>query len=283
MDAKIRESLAAIDPFCSDKPALGVILGSGLGAFADSFKNPKVIPFAQIPHFPSPTVPGHLGNLVLGISDGVALAALQGRVHLYEGYSMAEVAYPARILGCMGIRWLIVTNAAGAINPKLRPGDLMLITDHINLMGANPLVGKNLDVLGPRFPDMSEPYDLSLRRTALAVAEEKGIELHQGVYVGVCGPSYETPAEIRMLRVLGGDAVGMSTIPEVIVARHMGIPVLGICCIANLAAGMLPQRLSHEEVMQAVEGMRLKVFALLHGMVAHLAMDTTGSTDERSI
>ncbi len=252
------------------QPLLGLILGSGLGAFADAFQDRIVIPFSELPHFPSPAVPGHSGNLVAGYAAGVPTIAIQGRVHLYEGYSIEEVAFPARVLGLLGIRLLIVTNAAGGINPMLHPGDLMLITDHINMMGANPLIGPNLDEMGPRFPDMSEAYDAAMRIIALEAAKQKEIPIHQGVYMGFPGPSYETPAEIRMCRTLGADAVGMSTIPEVIVANHMGIRVLGISCITNMAAGILPQKLSHSEVIDSAEKAGGKLQALLRTILAQL-------------
>lgn len=199
--------------------------------------------------------------------------ALQGRVHLYEGYAVADVAYPARVLGCLGIRQLIVTNAAGGINTEFKPGDLMLITDHINLTGANPLVGVNLDELGPRFPDMSEAYDAAMRSIALDVGRKKGIPLRQGIYIGLLGPSYETPAEIRMCRLLGADAVGMSTVPEVIVANHMGIPVLGISCITNMAAGVLPRKLTHKEVLDTTERVRETFQSLLQWVIPQLAAE----------
>ncbi len=270
MYSQIEETVASIRARCPQRPVLGLIFGSGLGAYADSFKGSTIIPFGEIPHFPTPTILGHSGTLILGSAEGVPAVALQGRVHLYEGYSIAEVAYPARILGCLGIQRLLVTNAAGGINPHFRPGDLMLITDHINLMGANPLVGVNLDSLGPRFPDMSEAYDAAMHKIALKVAQEKGIMLREGIYVGLCGPSYETPAEIRMCRTMGADAVGMSTIPEVIIACHMGIPVLGISCITNMAAGVLAQKLNHHEVIQTTERIKEKLFSLFQGLIPRL-------------
>lgn len=208
-----------------------------------------------------------------GTVAGVPVIALQGRVHLYEGYAVADVAYPARVLGCLGIRQLIVTNAAGGINTEFKPGDLMLITDHINLTGANPLVGVNLDELGPRFPDMSEAYDAAMRSIALDVGRKKGIPLRQGIYIGLLGPSYETPAEIRMCRLLGADAVGMSTVPEVIVANHMGIPVLGISCITNMAAGVLPRKLTHKEVLDTTERVRETFQSLLQWVIPQLAAE----------
>ena len=230
-----------------------------------------MVPFEDLPHFPRSTVLGHSGKLVLGEAEGIPAVALQGRVHYYEGYSMAEVTYPMRVLGCLGIKQLIVTNAAGGINVNYRPGDLMLITDHINLMGTNPLIGPNLEELGVRFPDMSEPYDSAMRRTTLEIAAQRGIALREGVYVGLTGPSYETPAEIRMCRALGGDAVGMSTVPEVIVANHMGIRVLGISCITNMAAGILPQKLTHQEVIDTTESVKERFGSLLSGIIPALA------------
>ncbi len=272
MYSSIKETVDFIKSQCRLQPVLGLVLGSGLGAYADTFQNRTAIPFVDLPHFPSSTVLGHSGNLVLGEAEGVPVAALQGRVHLYEGYSISDVAFPSRILGALGIRRLIVTNAAGGINTSYKPGDLMLITDHINLMGTNPLIGPNLDDLGPRFPDMSEAYDAGMRGIALEIAGQKGILLREGVYVGLSGPSYETPAEIRMFRTLGADAVGMSTVPEVIVANHMGIRVLGISCITNMAAGILPQKLTHREVMDTTERVRDQFQSLLQGIIPRLAI-----------
>jgi purine-nucleoside phosphorylase len=267
---KIKETVDSIRSRCSQQPVLGLILGSGLGGFAESFAERIVIPFNSLPSFPFSTVLGHSGSLVIGKVEGVPVAALQGRVHMYEGYSAADVVYPARVLGCLGIRQLIVTNAAGGINTEFRPGDLMLITDHINMTGFNPLVGANIDELGPRFPDMSRAYDPQMRDITLAFAREQGITLRQGVYIGLLGPSYETPAEIRMCRILGADAVGMSTIPEVIVASHMGIPVLGISCITNMAAGILSQRLTHQEVLDTTKRVEDTFSALLAGIIPRL-------------
>jgi purine-nucleoside phosphorylase len=277
MHERMQETVAAIVARHAAKPALGLILGSGLGAYADTFRNRTIIPFQELPHFPKSRVVGHSGNLVLGEADGVPAVALQGRVHYYQGYSIVEVAYPARVLACLGIRGLIVTNAAGGINTSFKPGDLMLITDHLNLMGANPLIGENIDELGPRFPDMSEAYSKSMRQIALGAGKEMGISLQQGVYVGLTGPSYETPAEIRMFRALGADAVGMSTVPEVIVAAHMGIPVLGISCITNMAAGILPQKLTHKEVIETTERVKERFIALLKAVVPKLAAKGTSA------
>jgi purine-nucleoside phosphorylase len=267
----ITETVDFIRAHCRQQPVLGLILGSGLGAYADSFRSSITIPFSNLPHFPSSTVLGHSGNLVIGTAEGVPAIALQGRVHLYEGYSVSDVAFPARILGALGIRQLVVTNAAGGINTAFSPGDLMLITDHINLMGTNPLIGPNIEELGPRFPDMSEAYDIGMRRIAMEAAWQKNIALREGVYIGLRGPSFETPAEIRMLRTLGADAVGMSTVPEVIVANHMGIRVLGISCITNMAAGILPQKLTHQEVMDTTERVRERFQSLLQGIIPRLA------------
>ncbi len=267
---RINETVAEIVLRHPQRPILGLILGSGLGAYADTLEGRTVIPFQDLPHFPRSTVPGHSGNLVLGEAAGIPVAVLQGRVHFYEGYAMEEVVYPARVLGSLGIRRLIVTNAAGGINVGFQPGDLMLIRDHINLMGTNPLIGKNFDELGVRFPDMSEAYDGGMLATALRIAGGLGIALRQGVYLGLTGPSYETPAEIRMFRTLGADAVGMSTIPEVIVANHMGIRVLGLSCITNMAAGILPRKLTHQEVIDTTERVKGKIISLLDGLVPAL-------------
>jgi purine-nucleoside phosphorylase len=266
--SKILEAADFIRARSRKQPVLGLILGSGLGAFADSFENAAVIPFSELPHFPSSKVAGHSGNLVIGNSEGVTVAALQGRVHLYEGYSAKEAAFPVRVLGSLGIRLLIVSNAAAGIHPDFHPGELMLITDHINLTGHNPLTGPNIDELGPRFPDMSEAYDASMREVAVEAARQKRIPLCQGVYIGLAGPSYETPAEIRMCRTLGADAAGMSTIAEVIAANHMGMRVLGISCITNAAAGILPGKLSHNGVLKTAELAEEKFQALLRGIIS---------------
>ncbi len=271
MYARIQQTAAAIRAQHSQSPVIGLILGSGLGSYADTFTCRTEIPFRDLPNFPHSTVIGHPGKMVLGEAEGVAAVALQGRVHFYEGYSMEEVVFPARVLAALGIRFLVVTNAAGAVNADFRPGDLMLITDHINLMGTNPLIGKNIDEFGVRFPDMSEAYDGELRETVGQVATEKGIRLKRGVYVGLSGPSYETPAEIRMCRVLGADAVGMSTVPEVIVANQMGVRVLGISCITNMAAGILPRKLTHQEVMDTTGRVKEQFISLLRASLPRLA------------
>ena len=231
-------------------PRVGIILGSGLGAFADGFERKVVLPYKDLPHFPHSSVPGHAGRMVLGEVGGQTVVAMQGRVHSYEGYTPAQVAFPARVLCALGIRALVLTNAAGGINTQFAPGDLMALTDHINLSGWNALTGPNDDRLGPRFPDMSRAYAPHLRALLLESAQRTQVPLSQGVYAMVAGPSYETPAEIRMLRTLGADAVGMSTVPEAVAASHMGVPVAGISCITNLAAGVGTQPLTHEEVAE---------------------------------
>ena len=231
-------------------PSVILVLGSGLGAMAEEIADPVAIPYAEIPGFPRSTVAGHAGRLVAGMVNGVEAVAMQGRFHLYEGWEPSMVALPIRVLAALGAGTLVVSNAAGGLRPGMKAGDLMLIADHLNLMGKNPLTGPTL-AGEERFPDMSAPYDAELRREAAALALEQRIRLDEGVYAAVLGPSYETPAEIRMLRTLGADAVGMSTVPEVIAARALGLRVLGISLISNLAAGISPVPLSHAEVMQA--------------------------------
>jgi purine-nucleoside phosphorylase len=245
------------------RPSVGIILGSGLGAFADLLGTKTVIPYAELPGFPTSSVPGHAGRLVLGEIGGAAIVAMQGRVHLYEGYESWQVAFPARVLCGLGIHTLVVTNAAGGIRLDLQPGDLMRISDHMNLSGANPLSGPNDDRLGPRFPDMSTAYDLALGSMLAGVGERLGVPMKNGVYAQLAGPSYETPAEIRMLRAMGADAVGMSTVPEVVVAAHMGVRCAGISCITNLAAGISKKPLSHAEVAETAEKVRDRFTSLL--------------------
>ncbi len=247
---KLAEACGYLRERVSVVPELGVILGSGLGAFADLVEEKVVISYQDIPHFPVSTVEGHVGQLVFGKVDARQVVVMQGRFHYYEGYTMREVTFPIRVMQGLGVSGLIVTNAAGGINPDFQPGDLVLIKDHLNLMGDNPLRGVNLSDLGPRFPDLSEAYNREWRQQALASAEELGINLREGVYAAMSGPSYETPAEIRYLRSSGADMVGMSTVPEVIVANHGGMQVLGISCVTNMAAGILEQKLSHAEVME---------------------------------
>ncbi len=249
----IKEAVEYIQQKLPVKPSIALILGSGLGVLAEDINNKIVIQYKDIPHFPKSTVAGHKGQLVIGTIEGKNVIAMQGRFHFYEGYSMNQVTFPIRVFKELGIEALIITNAAGGINKSFQPGDLMIITDHINNMGTNPLIGPNLDELGTRFPDMSQVYDLEYINHATACAKELNLNIQKGVYVGNTGPVYETPAEINMLRTLGGDAVGMSTVPEAIVARHASLKVLGISCISNMAAGVLDQPLSHEEVIETTE------------------------------
>lgn len=246
----IRAATERIRGRCRLEPKVGLILGSGLGSIAAQLEDATLLPYTEIPGFHGTRVEGHEGRLCLGRFKGVPAAILQGRFHYYEGYPMEDVVLPTRVLCSLGIRTLVLTNAAGAINTRYRPGDLMLIEDHLNLMGANPLRGPNPAELGPRFPDLSEAYHPTCLRTLRNCASELSIPMHEGVYGGLLGPSYETPAEVRMLRALGADAVGMSTVPECIAANHMGIRVAGISCVTNLAAGLSPRKLSHQEVIE---------------------------------
>jgi len=245
------------------RPRLGLILGSGLGAFADELERAVTVAYGELPDFPTASVPGHAGRLVLGWLGGVPVVAMAGRVHGYEGYAPWQVGFPARVLCQLGISHLTVTNAAGGIHPDLRVGDLMVLTDHLNLSGSNPLTGPNDATLGPRFPDLTHAYDVPGREALVAAAAAEACPLHQGVYACLAGPSYETPAEIRLLRTLGADAVGMSTVPEVIVAAHMGVKVTGISCITNLAAGLGPAALSHDEVSKAADQVQARFSRLL--------------------
>lgn len=255
------------------RPTIGLVLGSGLGGFADEFSEATRIPYANIPSFPRSTAIGHAGQLVIGMVGDVAVATMQGRVHLYEGYSAKEVTFPTRVFGRMGIRALILTNAAGGINLEYKQGALVVITDHINLQGQNPLVGSNDDRFGPRFPDMTQAYSRTYREIALRAARCLGTTVHQGVYAGLLGPSYETPAEIRYLRTIGADLVGMSTIPEVIVARHMGLKVLAISCVTNMAAGISDAVLNHEEVLATGERVKGDFVGLLRSVLPEIAAD----------
>ena len=250
--------------------SVGVILGSGLGSFADTLENRVERPYSDIPGWPVSTAAGHAGKLVTGRLDGIDLIVAAGRAHLYEGYTAQEVAYPIREMLWRGMRALVITNAAGGINVSYKPGDLVLISDHINLMGVNPLTGLNDESFGPRFPDMSEPYSREYREIARQAAAVLGLTLNEGVYAALPGPSYETPAEIRYLRTIGADLVGMSTVPEVIAANHMGIKVLGISCVTNMAAGILPQKLSHADVLETGERVKDKLGTLLRAVLARL-------------
>ena len=255
------------------QPKVGLVLGSGLGAFADEFTEATRTPYSQIPGFPRSTAIGHAGQMVIGKVGSIPVAAMQGRVHLYEGYSAAEVAFPTRVLGRLGIRALILTNAAGGINTEYKQGALVVISDHINLQGQNPLVGANDEHFGPRFPDMTQAYWKLYREMALQAAGKLGKTVHEGVYAGLLGPSYETPAEIRYLRTIGADLVGMSTIPETIAARHMGIKVLAISCVTNMAAGILDQPLNHEEVLETGRRVQGDFVALLKAVLPEIAKD----------
>ncbi|SMO40967.1 purine-nucleoside phosphorylase [Melghirimyces algeriensis] len=270
MESKIQQAEQAAETIrerISTKPDIGLVLGSGLGILAEEIENKEAITYSDIPHFPVSTVEGHAGRLVIGKLESQSVVAMQGRFHFYEGYSMQEVTFPIRVMKSLGVKTLVVTNAAGGINKTFDAGDFMLINDHINMMFTNPLIGPNHPEWGVRFPDMSEAYDPGYRQLAKRVAAYHHIPLKEGVYLGSTGPSYETPAEIRMFRTLGADAVGMSTVPEVIVARHAGMRTLGISCITNLAAGILPQPLSHDEVMETAERVKPRFIQLVKGIV----------------
>src|SRR5713101_3623759 len=253
------------------RPKIGLVLGSGLGAFADELSEATRVPYAQIPAFPRSTAVGHAGQMVIGKAGGIPLAAMQGRVHLYEGYSPQQVAFPMRVFGRMGVRAVILTNAAGGINLEYKQGALVVVSDHINLQGQNPLVGANDDRFGPRFPDMTHVYCREYRAAVLAAGRALGKTVQEGVYAALLGPSYETPAEIRYLRTIGADLVGMSTIPEVIAARHSGIRVLGISCVTNAAAGILDQPLNHLEVLEVAERVKGQFIGLLKAVIPRIA------------
>ena len=250
LTAKIMGAAEYIQSKTQLRPTIGLVLGSGLGDFADTLEDAIRIPYQEIPNFPVPTVPGHSGALVFGKKCGRTVVVLQGRIHYYEGLPQQEITLPVRVLAALGVKTLVLTNACGGVNLSFRPGDLMLISDHINFSGANPLIGANLDAFGPRFPDMSDLYTASLRAAIKERAAAAGIGLQEGVYAMYSGPNYETPAEIRMFRILGADTVGMSTVPEALVAGHCGMQVVGISCVTNMAAGVLPVKLSHAEVME---------------------------------
>ena len=253
------------------RPRIALVLGSGLGGFADEFAGAVKIPYAKIPHFPQSTAIGHAGQLVLGTVEGVEVAGMQGRVHLYEGYSVKDVAFPVRVFARLGVQAVVLTNAAGGIKKDFTQGRLVVISDHVNLQGVNPLSGPNEESFGPRFPDMSTAYDRQFRALTLAEGRRLGINLGEGVYAALAGPSYETPAEIRYLRAIGADLVGMSTVPEVIAARHSGMRVLGISCVTNAAAGVLDQPLDHQEVLETAERVKGQFIALLRGVIPDIA------------
>ena len=263
----------AVDYICSQtvaQPRLAVVLGSGLGAFAKELDNATEIPYASIPGWPPSTAVGHAGKLVFGHLNGTELAVMAGRNHLYEGYTAAQVTMGVRVLARLGVRSMVFTNAAGGINLSYKQGGLVLIGDHINLQGVSPLTGPNDDSLGPRFPDMTEAYSPAYRRIAKEAARELDIEVMEGVYAALPGPSYETPAEIRYLRTIGADLVGMSTVPEVIVANHMSMKVLAISCVTNMAAGVLPQKINHEEVLETGARVRDTLVLLLKTLLPRL-------------
>jgi purine-nucleoside phosphorylase len=253
------------------RPRIGLVLGSGLGALADDLTSATQIPYGKIPGFPRSTVDGHAGTLAIGKLGDVPLAAMRGRVHFYEGYSAKDVIFPMRVFRQMGVRTVILTNAAGAININYNRGALVMIRDHINLQGTNPLVGPNDERFGPRFPDMTQAYCKKFREIAAAEAKKLDVPIHEGVYAAFSGPSYETPAEIRFLKTIGADLVGMSTVPEVIAARHMGIGVLGISCVTNMAAGIIEQEINHAEVMETGDRVRAQFVALLRAVIPKLA------------
>lgn len=268
LHARVDAASAALASRIGAVPDLAIVLGSGLGAFADRLDSPIVVPYGDLPHWPTPSVAGHAGRLVAGGMAGRRVVVLAGRVHAYEGHPMSVVTFATRVLAHAGVRQLVLTNAAGGINPDFEPGTLMVIDDHINFMGRNPLVGPNEARFGPRFPDMTEVYSRRLRKVAIAAGDAVGVRLAHGVYVAVIGPSYETPAEIRAFRELGGDAVGMSTVPEALAARHMGVDVLGLSCIANAAAGMTDAPLSEDDVNATARRIQGTFGRLLEAIVA---------------
>jgi purine-nucleoside phosphorylase len=271
MLAEVAEAVRFVEKKTALRPAIGLVLGSGLGAFAKTLEQPTAIPFGEIPHFPVSTAVGHAGELVLGKSGGVPVAVMAGRVHYYEGYTLQQVVFPVRVLGRLGVKILILTNAAGSVNVNYKPGELMVIEDHINYMGGNPMMGPNPDELGPRFFDMSEAYDPKLREIAEKACWKAGVPVRKGVYIAFTGPSYETPAEIRMSRTMGADAVGMSTVPEVIAARHMGIRVLALSCFTNMAAGVIKKKLDHREVLEVGEKVKAELMDVLGRIIQEAA------------
>lgn len=250
---KINEAAQYIQSKIPKKPKIGIVLGSGLGIYVDQIQNKTVVSYDDIPHFKKTSVEGHSGALIYGEVHGVPVVALQGRIHAYEGYPMEEIVLPVRTMGMLGIEYLFLTNASGGINADFHPGDIVTISDHINLSGRNPLVGPNIAELGPRFPDMGNAYDKELRELLHQVGKNNHVDLKSGVYCSVLGPTYETPAEIRMLRIIGADLVGMSTVPEVIAAAHLGLKVAGVACITNYAAGIKQEKLSHADVKKVAE------------------------------
>lgn len=266
----LEESAAFIRSRSQLKPRMGIVLGSGLGAFVDLIKIETTLPYDEIPGFIPPTVDGHGGRLILGTVGGVPIACLQGRIHYYEGHSMAAIVHPTRTIAMLGIEILMLTNSAGGLDPQMKPGDFMIIDDHINLMGDNPLKGPNIAQLGPRFPDMSEAYDRKLNDRMSELLDKAGIRASRGIYCGVSGPTYETPAEVRYLQMIGGQAVGMSTVPEAIAANHLGLRVCALSCITNPASGLSKGRLSHEEVTQTAKKVENQFCQFLKEFIATL-------------
>ncbi|MGL5692543.1 MAG: purine-nucleoside phosphorylase [Peptostreptococcaceae bacterium] len=264
---KVQESVSFINEKISVKPQIGLILGSGLGVLADEIENPVKIKYNEIPNFPVSTVEGHAGCLVIGNLEGKTVIAMQGRFHYYEGYSQQEITFPVRVMKDLGVETVVVTNAAGGANKSFKPGDLMIIKDHINLSGSNPLMGPNENKFGPRFPDMSTAYQAKYVSLVKECAKDLDMEVQEGVYAFFSGPTYETPAEVRMAQILGADAVGMSTAPEVIVASHCGMEVVGISCITNMAAGILDQPLDHEEVIETTQKVKSEFLSLVKAVV----------------
>jgi len=267
---KVQETVDFICQKVKVRPYVGITLGSGLAAFGEAIDISYEISYSDLPHFPPPSVEGHPGRLLLGQVGEYSVAVLQGRVHYYEGHSPEEVVFPTRVLAQLGIKTLILTNAAGGLQSKMKPGDFMVIADHINLMGYNPLRGINIDEYGPRFPDMTEVYSANLRQQLIVLLNRQGVSFWEGIYCGVPGPNYETPAEVRYLAQIGGGAVGMSTVPEAIVARHMGVEVLGISCITNLAAGLSPTKLTHDEVKETASRVEKTFCRFLKDFIANL-------------
>ncbi|HTM02809.1 MAG TPA: purine-nucleoside phosphorylase [Vicinamibacterales bacterium] len=267
---RVEQAASVIRARCGTLPETAIVLGSGLGDFADTLPDAIATPYTELPHWPASKVIGHAGRLVVGTVGSKRIAALSGRAHFYEGHDIGTVVFGVRVMGRLGVKRVILTNAAGGINTGFAQGALMIIDDHINMIGTNPLVGSNDERFGPRFPDMSEVYSARLRRAADDAARARGIPVSHGVYVAVHGPSYETPAEIRYFRTIGADAVGMSTVPEAIAARHMGLEVLGISCITNMAAGVLPQPLVHDDVMATARRVRGSFISLLEGIIERI-------------
>lgn len=270
--SKVREAKEHIESEITVKPQVGLILGSGLGTLADEIKNPIILDYDEIPHFPVSTVEGHAGNLVIGELEGKIVVAMKGRFHYYEGYSMQEVTFPVRVMKALGIEHIIITNACGGLNSKLYPGALMIINDHINFTGDNPLIGRNYEEFGPRFPDMSSAYNRDLIKVAHKVGKDIGVETFEGVYISISGPNYLSKAELNMMINFGADTVGMSTVPEVIVANHMGMKILGISCVTDMAIPNQLESISHEQVMEVANKTRPKFISLVKGILNEVSI-----------